>query len=104
DALAALAAIALATDRPRDAIDDARAALAILQQTGHRLGQANAHLLLGRALHYAGQPDDARHHWQRAHTLYTDFDSPAVHDVNKILTEPEPGVRSAGSATPRRPK
>src|SRR5439155_5461123 len=77
DALAALAATDLATNTIHQAIDHARAALDIHQQTGYRLGQANTHLLLGHALHAAGQRDRAHHHVQRAHAIRTDVGAPS---------------------------
>jgi DNA-binding SARP family transcriptional activator/tetratricopeptide (TPR) repeat protein len=75
EALAALAAAA-DPDETQQATDYARTALAIHEQTGYRLGQANTHLLLSHILHGAGQSDDARQHRHDAHAIYTAIGAP----------------------------
>src|SRR5262249_50375101 len=63
--------------RVEDAIVHAGQALATHHKTGHRLGQAQTHLLLGNALRRRGEPIEAsRGHWHDALALYTDIGTP----------------------------
>ena len=57
--LAVLAAVALTDDRPDEALAHAAAAVEVQRSTGHRLGEARALRLLGRALAAAGRAGEA---------------------------------------------
>jgi len=71
----ALAAVHLAQDRLQQACRHGRRALKVHGDTGHRLGEANAHLVVGQALHRRGSVA-ADKHLQRALALFAAIGTP----------------------------
>jgi len=71
----ALATVYLAQDRLEQTSRHGKRALAIHRGTGHRLGEANAHLVLGQALHRRDSIA-AEKHLQLALALFTDIGTP----------------------------
>jgi DNA-binding SARP family transcriptional activator len=73
NALTALAAAELGQGRNSAALDCAAEALAVHNETGHRLGAARTHLIAARA----ARPDTAQIHRQQAERLFSDTGAPA---------------------------
>ena len=71
-----LASVQLDQAQPDRAIEHARQALAIQCDTGRRLGQAHALLVLGHALRTEGA-DAALAHWQQALALFAEIGASA---------------------------
>jgi tetratricopeptide (TPR) repeat protein len=102
----ALAAIRLDDERPEDAIVQAEAALVIHTETGHRLGQACAHLVLEPALRRTGETDAADRHRRYAVKLCEDMAVPWPHHARVLLgADADAASDAAGgertAATPR---
>jgi len=72
----ALAAAQIELGDAEQAIAHARQALEIQRQTGHRLGEARALVVLGHALYRTGDAAAARPYWQEALALLTDIGHP----------------------------
>jgi tetratricopeptide (TPR) repeat protein len=85
NARTALAVIALDTGQLEQAITQARAALAIHHQSGHRPGQAHTLAMLGHALRRTQDTDAALACWQQALDLFTDIGSPDAGQVEGLL-------------------
>jgi len=68
-----LAATHVTAGHPDRAIEPARAAIALHQTTGHRLGHAPTLLALGHALHHLHSPAAATAAWREALALFTDL-------------------------------
>ncbi len=75
-ALTVQAAVQLCRGRYEQAAEEAGQALAIQAGTGHRLGQARAHLVLAAALTAAGQPGPGRGHRDQAGALLAEIGAP----------------------------
>jgi len=58
--------------------------VAIQRDTGHRLGQAHALLILGHALHPQGA-DAALPHWRQALALYTEIGTPQADHADALV-------------------
>ena len=58
--------------------------MAIQGDTGHRLGQAHALLILGHALHPQGA-DAALPHWRQALALYTEIGTPHADHADALV-------------------
>jgi DNA-binding SARP family transcriptional activator len=82
-ALTALAAIQLDLDDPVQALQHADLALRIHAETGHRQGEARAHLVAGHAHRRTSNDPGAQSHLQRAHDLCSDIGLP-LHDPNLV--------------------
>jgi transcriptional regulator with XRE-family HTH domain len=67
------------------------AALGLARQTGDKYQQARAYDGLGRACHAAGNPGQARRHWQQALILYADPGSPEADQVRAQLSAGQSG-------------
>ncbi len=83
-ALTTLASIQLDEEQPHRAIEAAGQAVAIQRDTGHRLGQAHALLVLGHALHPEGA-DVALPHWQQALALFTEIGTPEAAHAHALV-------------------
>jgi Tfp pilus assembly protein PilF len=55
-------------------------------QTGDRYQQARAHNGLARTWRATGDHDQARHHWERALTLYTTLGAPQARQTKACLS------------------
>jgi len=86
----ALASVALAEGDPRAAIDQAHQALAVHQETGHRLGQARTHVVLGHAYRLRYRGPDAERHWQAAIALFDTAGGAEAEPVRLLLQEASP--------------
>jgi Tetratricopeptide repeat len=84
-ALATLASIHRAAGRHTQAADHARQSLVVHQETGHRLGQARALVLLGHAHDLAGDADAAATCWQDAADIYTECGAGDAATVRPLL-------------------
>ncbi len=62
--------------------------LGLASQIGNRYQQARAYDGLARACHAAGDPAQARQHWQQALALYTDLGVPEAGQVRARLDDP----------------
>ena len=81
-----LAAVHLDASRVSEAVTEAERALAGHTETGHRLGAARTHVVLGRALDRDGRAVAARAHWRTALALFADVGSPEVAEVRALLS------------------
>ncbi|MEV0388784.1 BTAD domain-containing putative transcriptional regulator [Nonomuraea sp. NPDC050643] len=75
--LTVLTGLWLAEADLRQALRTGRRALAVHRETGHRLGEAHTHLLLGRAHERAGDTGEAGRHLLRARDLLADLGIPS---------------------------
>jgi hypothetical protein len=73
NALVVSAAVRLDRDGGLPAVAPAEHALAAHRETGHLLGQAHAHLILGNALEKTGRADAAAGHRGAAHAILADL-------------------------------
>jgi len=80
---------ALLVDGHRDARESHATALDLASQTDNGYEQARAHHGLARAYQSAGQPGQARHHWQHALTEFTRLGTPEADQVRARLAEAE---------------
>jgi tetratricopeptide (TPR) repeat protein len=73
------------------AIREGEHALAVHVEIGHVPGEAHVHITLGHAWRRAGDPDRARDHWRRAHTLLAGAGAGQAAEVAALLAaEPAP--------------
>ncbi|GAB3413997.1 AfsR/SARP family transcriptional regulator [Flindersiella endophytica] len=93
-----LARVELALGRPEAAVAHGRRALAIHQETGHFLGLARAHRVLGEATVGA----EGVEHLREALRRFEAYGSPEAADVRTRLARPARSAPSAGSARPAR--
>jgi hypothetical protein len=59
--------------------------VAIQQETGHRLGEANALLVLGRALRTSCDVDSAASCWRPALKIFEEIGAPEADQVRVLL-------------------
>jgi hypothetical protein len=95
-AYACLADLRLALGEPEEAVRAARQAVAIQRETGHRLGEARALVLLDRGLHAAGRPDRRRTAARRALQIFNAAGAAEAEGVAKLLAPGTAGP-SAGA-------
>ncbi|WP_117213739.1 AfsR/SARP family transcriptional regulator [Allorhizocola rhizosphaerae] len=81
EALVVLARVELALGRPAEAIARAEQGLAIHRATGHHLGQARAHRVLGEAK----PTGSGREHLREALRMLQDYGSPEASEVENLL-------------------
>jgi hypothetical protein len=88
----------LLADGHRDAREPHATALDLAGQTDNGYEQARAHHGLARAYQSAGQPGQARHHWQHALTEFTRLGTPEADQVRAQLAEAEAVDAGRGQA------
>jgi DNA-binding SARP family transcriptional activator len=81
----ACAELEFAEGHVEQATEHARLAVAVQRETGHRLGEARARLVLGRLLHRAGRTGDAVDHWRDALVLFAAIGTPEADEVRGLL-------------------
>lgn len=84
-AMTVLATVHLAARDINAALRQARAAIAVHRETGHRPGEADTLLVLGHALRQAAEPTLGREQWQAAIALYADIGSPNAATARRLL-------------------
>jgi len=106
EALNGLGEIQLAVGQPGKARAQHAAALELAGQVGDPYQQARAHAGLASACHANGDLDQARRHWEQAHTRYAELGVP---EADKIFTHlaalddaPPKPVQPAMAPDPRR--
>jgi Tfp pilus assembly protein PilF len=76
---------ALLAEGHRDAREPHATALDLASQTDNGYEQARAHYGLARVYQSAGQPGQARHHWQHALAEFTRLGTPEADQVRAEL-------------------
>jgi hypothetical protein len=87
-AMTEVAAVRLAEGQRGQATGDAREALRIHRETGHRLGEARAHLVLGQAL--SGIDTAGVSHRERARDLFAQIGAAEADHVAALLESGAP--------------
>jgi len=85
-ALTMLAQVHLAQGELDEASRRAEQAVAVHRETGHRLGEARALVLLGRAVGEGAGCEAAARSWQRAYAILTDLGSPEAEAIRGLLS------------------
>lgn len=80
-----LAVSLIGLDRPAEALEHCRRALATQRRAGQRLAQAGTLLTAGHAYQRLGKTPTARSRWRQAHVLFTEVGAPERETTATLL-------------------
>jgi tetratricopeptide (TPR) repeat protein len=88
--------------QPAAARAELEIAVQLAAETSNTYHQANTHCDLAESHHRDGQHRQARYHWQRALTLYTEADAPEADEIRTRLAAHQAGQDDASADPPGR--